>query len=302
MSKLCSYYGVSRNGYYKGVKEEFKVELSKSVIVDIIQEERRYQPRIGGKKLYHIYKEIIHTINPSCGRDKFLNLMREYDLLVESKRNYMRTTNSYHRFHKYNNLIKGMTIAAPNQVWVSDITYLRVGSGFSYLSLITDKYSRKILGWHLSESLSIEGNLKALKIALQSCKQTEGIIHHSDRGIQYCSTPYTDMLKKHKILISMTEENHCYENGLAERVNGILKNEYLLNSRFNNFKQAQQACFQAIDMYNTRRPHWALNLKTPQQVHEMVVKAFSQSIFETVVSKIDCEKQQKNEYEICKNS
>jgi transposase InsO family protein len=268
---LCKYYGISRNGYYKHVNKEIKEELAKGLIVDIIQEERRLQPCIGGKKLYHIYKEIIHKIYPGCGRDKFFDILREYDLLVERKRSYTRTTNSHHRFHKYKNLIKELNIKHPNQVWVSDITYLRIGSKFAYLSLITDKYSRKIIGWDLSESLSIEGSIKTLKHALSSSKCTEGVIHHSDRGVQYCSTPYTKILKKNKMLISMTEENHCYENGLAERVNGILKNEYLLDSCFKSIKQAKQACSQAIEMYNTRRPHWALNFKIPQEVHEMKV-------------------------------
>jgi transposase InsO family protein len=215
-------------------------------------------------------KESIHKIDSGCGRDRFFEILRENDLPVSRKRSSTRTTNSYHRFHAHNNLIKTLNVEHPNQVWVSDITYLRAGSGFVYLSLITDKYSRKILGWHLSETLGIEGCIKSLKSALSSCKDTEGVIHHSDRGIQYCSNPYTDILRKHKMLISMTEENHCYENGLAERVNGILKDEYLLDSCFTDFKQAKQACVQAVKMYNTRRPHWALNFKTPQEVHEAV--------------------------------
>jgi transposase InsO family protein len=244
--------------------------MSDMLITEMIQEERRRQPRIGGKKLYHMYKDSIHKINSGCGRDKFFDILRTNALLVERKHRSTRTTNSYHRFYTHKNLIKNIVVEHPNQVWVSDITYIRVGSGFAYLSLITDKYSRKILGWQLSESLGIDGCKKSLQKAMSSSKELEGIIHHSDRGIQYCSNPYTDLLKKHKMLISMTEENHCYENGLAERVNGILKDEYMLDSCFIDFKQAKQACDQAIKMYNTRRPHWALNFKTPQEVHEAV--------------------------------
>jgi transposase InsO family protein len=245
--------------------------MTNSLIIDLIMEERRQQPRLGGKKLYYLLKESIHKINSGCGRDKFFDILRENELLVEKKRSYTRTTNSYHRFYTHKNLIKTLKVEHPNQVWASDITYLRVGSGFAYLSLITDIYSRKILGWHLSESLSIEGCIKSLKRAISSCNTTKGIIHHSDRGIQYCSNPYTSILKKHNILISMTEKNHCYENSLAKRVNGILKEEYMLDSCFSNLEQAKQACTQAVKMYNTRRPHWALNFKTPHEVHEVVV-------------------------------
>jgi transposase InsO family protein len=155
----------------------------------------------------------------------------------------------------------------PNQVWVSDITYIRTGDKFAYLSLITDRYSRKIVGWHLSDNLGMEGCLEALKKALSTCRDTSGIIHHSDRGIQYCSHPYTKLLTQKGMQISMTEENHCYENGLAERVNGILKDEYMLESRFKDINQARRTCAQAIMLYNTRRPHWALKLRTPEEVH-----------------------------------
>jgi len=267
VSKLCDYYDISRNGYYKHQAEEIKEAMGTEIILEMIREERHLQPRIGGKKLYYMYKDDIHKVAPHCGRDKFFDILGQHDLLVKRKRSYTRTTNSYHRFHKHKNLVKGLVLDHPNQVWVSDITYLRIGSKFAYLSLITDKYSRKILGWYLSENLGIEGSQKALQKALSTCCHPEGVIHHSDRGIQYCSTPYTQMLEQRKMLISMTEENHCYENGLAERVNGILKDEYLLDTSFNTFEQAQQSCRQAITMYNTRRPHWALKFKTPEEVH-----------------------------------
>jgi transposase InsO family protein len=267
VSKLCEYYGVSRNGYYKRQAEKVNEAMGREIILEMILKERQQQPRIGGKKLYHIYKAAIHEIAPHCGRDKFFGILKSNGLLVARKHSSTRTTNSFHRFHTYKNLVLGLPLERPNQVWVSDITYLRTGSKFAYLSLITDKYSRKIIGWYLSENLGMEGSIKALQKALSTCSNPAGVIHHSDRGIQYCSNPYTQMLQKRKMLISMTEENHCYENGLAERVNGILKDEYLLDSSFNDFKQAKQACEQAIMMYNTRRPHWALKFKTPEEVH-----------------------------------
>lgn len=161
-----------------------------------------------------------------------------------------------------------MSITRPNQVWVSDITYIRTLNGFVYLFLITDLYSRKIVGWSLSRSLSIEGGLKALQMALRSRKDKSlSLIHHSDRGVQYCSKEYVKMLQDANIGISMTEENHCYENAVAERVNGILKNEFYLDATFNNFKQALSAVISGIMIYNEKRPHWSLNLQTPSQVH-----------------------------------
>lgn len=154
-----------------------------------------------------------------------------------------------------------------NECYVSDITYLRTDIGFVYLFLITDAYSRKIVGWDLSNSLAIEGGLKALKMALRQRKGSNPLIHHSDRGIQYCATDYVKKLNKHHVDISMTEENHCYENSLAERVNGILKDEFLLDSTFKNFDQAFRTVVQAVKTYNELRPHWSLDLKTPNEVH-----------------------------------
>ena len=165
-------------------------------------------------------------------------------------------------------MIKDLLVSRPNQVWVCDITYLRTEKGFVYLSLLTDRYSRKIVGWCLSKSLSIEGSVDALKKALKANPHHHSLIHHSDRGVQYCSHAYVKILNRYGISISMTEENHCYENAMAERVNGILKDEYLLDATFRDFAHAKRACREAIELYNTRRPHWSLKLKTPEEVHK----------------------------------
>src|SRR6202007_1900576 len=153
----------------------------------------------------------------SMGRDKFFDILRRQKLLVKRKRKYVTTTQSYHRFYKYKNKLKEKKLTGSNQAYVSDITYLRVGDSFAYLFLQTDAWSRKITGWHLSSSLGIDGAIKALKMTLRQCKNREGIIHHSDRGIQYCCKEYISILRKLKMVISMTEENHCYENAMAER-------------------------------------------------------------------------------------
>lgn len=209
----------------------------------------------------------MHKIDPGLGRDKFFDILRKKKLLVKRRKKYVYTTDSFHRFRVYKNALKNKSLTRANQAWVSDITYLRVEGGFAYLFLITDAYSRKIIGWSLSDSLAIEGAIIALRMALKQCAETKGIIHHSDRGIQYCSKEYVALLTKSSITISMTEENHCYENSKAERVNGILKEEFLLDSEFADKKVALKAVGEAIGTYNKKRPHWSLKLCTPEQVH-----------------------------------
>jgi putative transposase len=237
-------------------------------VVELVNKSRHYQPRIGGKKLYHLLRDDLHQIDPGLGRDKFFDILRNKKLLVKRRKKYVYTTDSFHRFRVYKNALKHTSLTSPNQGWVSDITYLRVKGGFVYLFLITDAFSRKITGWYVSESLSIEGAIEALKMSIKQCGKTKDIIHHSDRGIQYCSNGYVALLKKHGMTISMTEENHCYENAVAERVNGILKDEFMLDAEFADKAIATKAIKEAIQSYNNRRPHWSLQLSTPQQVHE----------------------------------
>lgn len=237
-------------------------------VVSLVQSIRRYQPRIGGKKLYRLLKEKLKQIDGAIGRDKFFDILRKQNLLIKRRKKYVKTTDSWHRFHKYKNKLKHKLLTGPGQAHASDITYLRTRKGFVYLFLQTDVYSRMITGWHLSDSLSISGAVRALKMTIKQSKgKTKGVIHHSDRGIQYCCNEYINILQKHKMEISMTEQNHCYENAMAERVNGILKQEFLLDDTFADKASALKAVKEAIASYNCRRPHWSLNLLTPQQVH-----------------------------------
>jgi len=233
----------------------------------LVQGIRRYQPRIGGKKLYSLLKDDLKKLKGKIGRDKFFDILRKCGLLVKRRRKYVTTTQSWHRFHKYKNKLKDKLLTGPNQAYVSDITYLRTRGGFVYLFLQTDAWSRMITGWSLSESLSIEGAIRSLQMTLQQCPKSEDVIHHSDRGVQYCCNEYVRILRQHKMEISMTEENHCYENALAERVNGILKEEFLLDEVFADKASALKAVKEAIGSYNYRRPHWSLDLCTPQQLH-----------------------------------
>jgi len=201
------------------------------------------------------------------GRDTLFNVLRKNQMLTLRKKYSCRTTNSYHRFYKYNNIIKDVEINRPNQVWASDITYIRTVKGFCYLALITDMYSRKIVGYDLSDSLELKGCVRALNKAIYQAKNIKELIHHSDRGIQYCSNIYTQILKRKKIGISMTEENHCYENALAERVNGILKDEFYMDQTFTNTAHAKRAVKSAIKLYNEIRLHLSLDFKTPNMVY-----------------------------------
>lgn len=265
---MCSYFGYSRSGYYRSLELKIASELREDVVRKLVQEIRCYQPKIGGKKLYRLLKNDLDKLPGSIGRDKFFDILRELGLLVKRRKKYVSTTDSYHRFRKYKNKLKGKLLTGPNQAYVCDITYLRTKGRFVYLFLQTDAYSRMITGWSLSDSLSIEGAIKALKMTIKQSKNMKGSIHHSDRGIQYCSKEYVRLLKKHKVEISMTEENHCYENAIAERVNGILKDEFLLDETFANKKMALKAVKEAVTSYNTRRPHWSLKLCTPEQIHQ----------------------------------
>lgn len=221
------------------------------------------------RKLERSLDNQFNKANLKVGRDTLFNVLRKHNMLTLRKKYSSRTTNSLHRFYKYKNIIKDVEVTRPNQVWASDITYIRTVKGFCYLALITDMYSRKIVGHDLSDSLELNGCVRALQKALYQAKSFKGLIHHSDRGIQYCSNVYTLILKRNKIDISMTEENHCYENALAERVNGILKDEFYLDQTFTNIAHAKRATKNAINLYNEVRLHLSLDFKTPNTVYKL---------------------------------
>jgi len=266
ISEICLCFGLTRDAYYKFFKRRKKRDAIALKVVKLVKEERKDQPRVGTRKLYEALHALFILENLKVGRDKLFDILREEEMLIRRKKASCKTTNSYHRFHKYNNLIKDMDINAPNKVWASDITYIRTISGFCYLALITDMYSRKIVGYDISDSLELAGCLRALKRALRTARPAAGLVHHSDRGIQYCSNQYVSELDKRKIRISMTEENHCYENAMAERVNGILKDEFYLDQCFFSTDHACIAAKNAIEIYNSKRLHLSLGYKTPNMV------------------------------------
>ena len=261
----CQLLGYARSSYYKQLKRVQVKRTRHTEVLNQIYSIRKEMPKVGGRKLHYLLRQtLLKSGNTELGRDRLFDLLRENNLLIERKKKYAITTNSNHPFKVYKNLIMHEVVSHRDQIWVSDITYIRTKQGFSYLSLVTDLYSRKIVGYHASESLELVGCVKALEMAFKKGKPK---IHHSDRGSQYCSHKYTNMLKKNNVKISMTENGNCYENAVAERMNGILKQEFNLNATFVDLKQVRKAVQQAVKVYNSKRPNWSLNLKTPDQIY-----------------------------------
>lgn len=231
-------------------------------------EVRKYLARAGSKKLYHILKLDLQLMDIKIGRDKFHQILKELRLLVPKRKKFTRTTMSNHLFNKHSNLVKGMKLTKPEQLWVTDITYVKTATKNFYLTLITDAYSKKIMGYNLSDNLKIESSIVALKMALNNRKYPRRkLIHHSDRGLQFCNPAYTNILEREKIKISMTEKYDPYENSIAERVNGILKSEFEISNKKTHETEVNQIVTNSISIYNKMRPHWSCNLMTPEQAH-----------------------------------
>lgn len=233
---------------------------------------REQMPRLGSRKLYILIKQNFGSQAGLPGRDKFVDLLSEQGLLLRIKRRKRyRTTDSEHPFKRYPNLIRDKVFTAPNQAWVSDITYVETRDGVCYLSLITDLYSRKIVGWALGKTLQTIHCRSALQMALQSLsypQDSRGLIHHSDRGCQYCSFDYVNELKSRGMRISMTESGDPLENAVAERVNGIIKSEWLYGVDIKNYEDCRGRVSRAIKAYNDLRPHMSLDYQTPSEVHD----------------------------------
>jgi len=229
---------------------------------------RKQLPRLGTRKLYYLLEKDFKAEHLHIGRDKLFDLLREENLLVKRKRKCTITTNSKHWMRKYPNLIKGMSLEQPEQIWVADITYISTEEGTCYLHLVTDAYSKQIMGYNLSQDLSATSTIKALQKALNKRKYKTTIIHHSDRGLQYCSAAYVKLLNQNHCLISMTEDGSPYDNAIAERVNGILKNEFDLADTGSDMKQSRRQTSQSIELYNTQRPHLSCHFLTPDQMHQ----------------------------------
>lgn len=266
MNKMCELFGKSRQAYYQLSNYNYREEVKTEILLQLIEKERKIMPRIGGRKLLqliqpHLPEELY------LGRDSFFDFLRDNGLLIRKRRNRVKTTYSNHWLRKYPNLIKDFIPAKAHQLWVSDITYIETMEGFGYLSLVTDAYSRKIIGWELGATLEARHTVKALQMALCQLPMGSNVIHHSDRGVQYCCDDYVKLLNKNHLQISMTENGDPRENAIAERVNGILKAEWLNQMKLASLEKATSELRQIIKTYNQRRPHGSLDMKTPEYAH-----------------------------------
>ena len=258
---------MTRQNFYKQRKERQRKQVDEEIVVSLVDRERWLQPRRGVRKLYWLLGDELRESGVVIGRDRMFEILRRNGRLLSPLPRSARTTNSYHTLPVFRNLILEVEATGANQIWVSDITYIRTDAGFEYLSLIQDLYSHKIVGYHSGTSLDAAGPVTALSKALAELPEGCFPIHHSDRGCQYCSHEYVGQLQQRGLSISMTQENHCYENASAERLNGILKQEYGLGGSFRTRAQARRAVEQAVWLYNNRRPHTSLGMGFPAEVH-----------------------------------
>ncbi|MCB0509542.1 MAG: IS3 family transposase [Bacteroidetes bacterium] len=273
---LSRLFGYSKQAYYKRTSTKTNISHKKE-LKSLVLAVKHQLPKCGGRKIHHIISKKLKAQGVKVGRDKLFDFLRDENLLAYKRKKYHKTTNSKHWMRKYPNQIKDLEIIRPEQVWVADITYLQVKKKHYYLHLITDAYSKKIMGYQLANNMMTIETTKALEKALDKRIYTEKLIHHSDRGLQYCSKEYTDLLKSNHIEISMTENSDPYENAVAERINGILKDEFGMDHIFEDFYSMNKQLDEAIHIYNGFRPHLSIHLNTPNRAHlqqKMKIKTY----------------------------
>ena len=269
LAKLCGWFGITRQAYYSYTWRAFEEGNKTHIIINKVKGIRENHPRIGTRKLFDMLQPFFKEHQIKIGRDALFNLLYINHLLVRKRKRRISTTNSYHRFRKYPNLIRNSIPTAINQLWVSDITYWKIGEKHVYISFVTDVYSHKIVGCHVAQTLETIGSIQALKMALNSLEiKPKQLIHHSDRGIQYCSNSYVKLLQDYNVKISMTESGDPLENAVAERVNGIIKEEYLQDYEVKNIKEAKEVLSFVVKLYNEERPHNSIGNHVPNEVHE----------------------------------
>ena len=269
LARLCAWFGVTRQAYYQHFWSMTDHVVEEDLIVQEVLQIRKNHRWMGGRKLYEKLYPFMLEHQIKMGRDAFFDLLSYHGLLIRRRKRRIVTTNSSHWLRKYPNLIRDFVPTAPNQLWVSDITYWKINNRDVYINLITDAYSRYIVGYHGAPTLEAIESIKALKMALKTIKnnQPESLIHHSDRGVQYCSRDYVKLLQDNGIEISMTENGDPLENAIAERINGIIKNEYLIDYSVDNIDNAQQLLKKAVELYNYDRPHMSIGNLTPAHVY-----------------------------------
>ncbi len=268
IGRLCGLFGMTRQAYYDYIRRQAQKEMETTVVVELIKGIRKVHPRMGGRKLYSLLEPDLKGQGMKIGRDRLFNIMSDNQLLIKNRRRKISTTNSYQRFRKYKNLVKGFSPYKANQLWVADITYIKTAKGFSYLFLLTDAYSRKIIGYQIARTLETCHAVKCLNQAIERDNEVKGLIHHSDRGIQYCTHEYVRLLQDKGIKISMTEDSNPQDNAIAERVNGILKEEYLREMKQVHHRELPDRIDEVIYRYNQLRPHLSCDMMTPNQAHK----------------------------------
>lgn len=264
---LCRLLGKTRHAYYDHLWRKDNTIIKEDIVLQLVHEFRSSLPKLGTRKLHHMLEPLLKEHNIAIGRDYLFDLLQDHKLLIRQRRRKVITTNSRHWMKKYSNLVRDLKITRPEQVWVSDITYIRMVNQWGYLSLITDACSRKIMGWCFRTDMEAQGCIEALEMAFKNRIYNEPLIHHSDRGSQYCSKNYVGMLIKNNVAISMTENGDPYENALAERINGILKAEFNLYNSQAGFEQTKLLIQKSINAYNQLRPHSSCDFLTPDKAH-----------------------------------
>ncbi|MCC9168380.1 IS3 family transposase [Pontibacter sp. XAAS-A31] len=267
ISRSCQLFGYTRQAYYKRRKVRTGNELEEQQVLELVQEKRLKMPRLGTRKLHFLLQDGFAESNLKIGRDRLFTLLGSNRLLIRPRKSYVKTTDSKHWLRRHKNLVEELEITRPEQVFVSDITYVYTDQGYSYLSLVSDAYSKQIMGYCLARDLKAEGPLQALGMAIGNRKYSHPLIHHSDRGLQYCCADYQQALVQAGIRPSMTEQYDPYQNAVAERINGILKDEFFIGDGFGSHQQAEKVIEESIAVYNNLRPHQSCRLLTPRQMH-----------------------------------
>ena len=273
---LCRSFGYSKQAYYRS-QRFFSREERECYLVGLVEELRQDLPRLGGVKLW----KLLNDNGVRVGRDELFRLLGRYGLLIKRRKRRAVTTDSKGWARQHPNLVKGLKVSRPNQVWVSDITYVTTRAGFVYLSLVTDAYSRRIMGWHVHATLDSGGPLRSLYRAICQVDDDglKGLVHHSDRGCQYRSAQYVDTLSCKGIKTSMTQDGSPYDNASAERVNGILKQEWLDGEDFADLREVREKVEEVVRLYNTRRPHMAIGLNTPEKAYTLALEGFERKMY-----------------------
>jgi len=288
LAKLCGWFGITRQAYYQNNWEAVSTTVEEELVIQQVKEIRKNHRRMGTRKLYEMIQPFMLEHKIKIGRDALFEILAANHLLVRKRKRRIQTTNSYHWLRKYPNLIKDFIPAAPNQLWVSDITYWKINTGeHLYISFITDAYSHKIVGHQVAETMEAIESIQALQMALSDLKlqNHSQLIHHSDRGIQYCSHAYVKLLQDYSIKISMTENGDPLENAIAERVNGIVKEEYLETYDIETIAQAKELLKSVVVLYNNERPHMSIGNLTPNHIHQSKTKIKTEKLWKNYYQK-----------------